>query len=309
MKFFDFSIGSQSLDSNWVAVYASVGVVSGIGLIAIIVASIKFCQRGQASFTLRKRIRKPGYHEHDSNFSLNFPKQEGRNTFADRLTSSRKSPGNLLESVDYLQQFRHRKGSGACKKVSIFNGRKSGKTRKDMGRSTMTSILKKRASSSGGSKNAKSGPKHKAAMHDYVIEDRKETANTNRGQLRNQPRVMNKEQESVEWQHNDNNDGNGTPVPEEEDNLKDGQEDGNGPIKETNENQSNDENDDLDSDEQDGRKESYEKSGTNRMNDWDGNDGLNDYDDSEMTISWSGDETEIDGNDEDSDENTFLDPD
>jgi len=305
---------SESLDDNWVAVYASIGVVSGIGLIAIIVASIKFCQCGREG--------------------RNSGRKSGRNTY--RFTIGRTKKSENLESVDYLQHFKQKQAHRPCKKISIFSGRKSGKTRQDVGRLTLTGIAKPRDSSRG-SKNAHYAPKDQAFMHDFVIEDRKETLKsevtsrgqeslksvvtsrgqetlkskvTSRGQLRNQPRVMDHRQEKIEWQHNDNNRDNGSPVPEtildEENHRNDGQEDDNDPINETNENQSNDEN--GDSDEQDDRNEGYDGRGMNRMNDCDGN-GSMDVNDSEMTISWSDDETDIEENDEDGDENKFLDSD
>jgi len=294
---------SESLDDNWVAVYASIGVVSGIGLIAIIVASIKFCQCGQEG---RNSGRKSG-------------RKSGRNTH--RFTIGRTKKSENLESVDYLQHFKQKQAHRPCKKISIFSGRKSGKTRQDVGRLTLTGIAKPRDSSRG-SKNAHYAPKGQAFMHDFVIEDRKETLKsevtsprgeksvTSRGQLRNQPRVMDQRQEKIEWQHNDNNRDNGSPVPEtildEENHRNDGQEDGNNPIDETNENQSNGEN--GDSDEQDDRSEGYDGRGMNRMSDCDGSSSMN-INDSEMTISWSDDETDIEEIDEDGDGNKFLDSD
>ena len=239
---------------------------------------------------------------------------------------------NAMESVDYLQQYRQKKADEAereaekeLKRVSIFSRSKT--SRINTGRLTITGIAKnKRAKSISSNRSGRKAPK-KTAMHDYIVEDRRETelskpaAAANRSHTnRSHMRVTDEEQELAEWHKNDNNDGSGRPAHEASF-VKEGE-----PFHSAGKdgNKRNDGSDEGSTDEQDGRNENDNRREVNDVNDsceddneenenGDGEDVencVNDSDDSEITISWSTDGTDVDeANYEDEDENKFLDPD
>jgi len=301
---------SKGFDSNWTAVYASVAVVCVICFVAIIIASVKFCRCGRAA-----RISQ----------EVNEPR---------KYTGGR----NVPDSVDYLEQFKQKKADDAVKRVSIFSGKKS---RVNTGRLTITGIARDKRARSISSNRSESSRRSKAqkknmhvvsvATHDYIIEGKRE--NESKPAInRNQRRVMDHRQEWAEWHKNENR--SEANLADEGERFHGTGKDGDKSIEKIEGNESNDGSrsnngsDDGSTDDQDGRNENDNRRENDVIGEDDENDGeddensgaednenydkigANDNGDSEMTISWSGDGTDVDeSNYEDDDENKFLDPD